>query len=117
MKELVQSYFDEAGWLHEAYTPTMEEYMSVAVGSATYFLITTTAFLLMGDIATKEVLEWASNKPKIITASSMVGRLMNDIVSHKVCTILSKLICNAIFWLICLYAFLSVRSLRETEVT
>nr|XP_048325832.1 (-)-germacrene D synthase-like isoform X3 [Ziziphus jujuba var. spinosa] len=30
MEELVQAYFTEASWLHDAYTPTFEEYMSVA---------------------------------------------------------------------------------------
>ena len=84
MKELVQAYFDEARWLHDDYTPTMEEYMSVAGVSATYYLISTASFIDMGKIATEEVFQWVSNKPKIVTASSVIGRLMNDIVSHKV---------------------------------
>ncbi|KAF3445211.1 hypothetical protein FNV43_RR14905 [Rhamnella rubrinervis] len=83
MKELVQAYFDEARWLHDDYTPTMEEYMSVAAVSATYFLITTLSFIDKGKIATEEVFQWVSNKPKIVTASSVIGRLMNDMVSHK----------------------------------
>ena len=88
MKELVQAYFDEARWLHEDYTPTMEEYMSVAVVSAAYYLISTASFIDMGQIATEEVFQWVSNKPKIVTALSVIGRLMNDIVSHKVSIVL-----------------------------
>ena len=84
MKELVQAYFDEATWLHDNYTPTMEEYMSVAGVSATYYVIITASFVDMGQIATEDVFHWVCNKPKILTASSVIGRLMNDIVSHKV---------------------------------
>nr|XP_048325828.1 (-)-germacrene D synthase-like isoform X2 [Ziziphus jujuba var. spinosa] len=83
MEELVQAYFTEASWLHDAYTPTFEEYMSVAAVSATYFVIITFSFFGMGKIATKEVFDWVCNKPNIIKASSVIGRLMNDMVSHN----------------------------------
>nr|XP_015902223.2 terpene synthase 1-like [Ziziphus jujuba var. spinosa] len=83
VEELVQAYFTEASWLHDAYTPTFEEYMSVAAVSATYFVIITFSFLGMGKIATKEVFDWVCNKPNIIKASSVIGRLMNDMVSHN----------------------------------
>ncbi|XP_060671882.1 terpene synthase 1-like [Ziziphus jujuba] len=83
MEELVQAYFIEASWFHDAYTPTFEEYMSVAAVTATYYLIITSSFIGMGEIATKEVFDWVCNKPKIMEASSVIGRLMNDMVSHK----------------------------------
>ena len=88
MKELVQAYFDEARWLHDNYAPTVEEYMSVAGVSATYYVTITASFVDMGKIATEEVFQWVSNKPKIVTASSVIGRQMNDIVSHKVSIVL-----------------------------
>ncbi|XP_060672677.1 sesquiterpene synthase 2-like [Ziziphus jujuba] len=84
MKELVQAYFEEVGWFHNKYTPRVEDYISNGEVSATYYALTTTSFLFMGEgIATEEAFIWASNKPKIIKAASLIGRLMNDIVSHK----------------------------------
>ena len=84
MKQLSQAYFVEAKWYHENYFPTMEEYMKIALVSAGYIMITITSFVGMGEIVTKDIFEWASNNPKIVKASSIVGRLMDDIVSHTV---------------------------------
>ncbi|KAG8658102.1 hypothetical protein MANES_03G120848v8 [Manihot esculenta] len=49
--------------------PTMEEYVQV-----------TTSFLGMGKVAS---FEWVSNDPNMVMALSLLCRLMNDIVSHK----------------------------------
>lgn len=84
MKEAVQAYFDEASWFYDEYTPTLEDYMSIADVSCAYPFIIKTSFLGVGEIATKEVFDWAFDKPKIIKATSAIGRIMNDIVSHKV---------------------------------
>ncbi|XP_060672679.1 alpha-copaene synthase-like [Ziziphus jujuba] len=84
MKELVQAYFAEVGWFHSKCTPGVEEYISNGEVSATYYALITASFLFMGEeIATEEAFIWASNKPKIIKAASLIGRLMNDITSHK----------------------------------
>ena len=50
-----------------------------------YPMLTAVSFLDMGDIVTKESFDWIFSNPKIITASSLIGRLMDDIKSHKVC--------------------------------
>eukprot|EP00257_Ricinus_communis_P009462 XP_002528172.2 probable terpene synthase 2 [Ricinus communis] len=83
MKKLVQAYLVEANWMNKNYVPTMDEYMSIALVSCGYPLLTITSFVGMGDIATKEVFEWASNDPKIVRAASIICRLMDDIVSHE----------------------------------
>uniref|UniRef100_A0A2N9HWR3 Terpene synthase metal-binding domain-containing protein n=1 Tax=Fagus sylvatica TaxID=28930 RepID=A0A2N9HWR3_FAGSY len=83
MKLLVRAYFDEAKWFHQDYVPTMEEYMHVALKSSGYPMLTAVSFLGMGDIVTKEAFDWIFSNPKIITASSVIGRLMDDIRSHK----------------------------------
>ncbi|KAK7856955.1 putative sesquiterpene synthase [Quercus suber] len=46
-------------------------------------MLTTVSFLGMGDIVTKEAFDWIFSTPKIITASSLIGRLMDDIRTHK----------------------------------
>ncbi|KAK7829870.1 (-)-germacrene d synthase [Quercus suber] len=83
MKCLVRAYFDEAKWFYQNYIPTMEEYMHVALKSSGQPMLTTISFLGMGDIVTKEAFDWTFSNPKIITASSVIGRLMDDMKSHK----------------------------------
>ena len=85
MKRLVRAYFDEAKWFYQNYIPTMEEYMHVALKSSGYPMLTAISFLGMGNIVTKEAFDWIFSNPKIITASSIICRLMDDMKSHKVC--------------------------------
>ena len=59
--------------------------MHVALESSGIPILAITSFLGMGDIVTKEAFDWAFSNPKIITASSVIGRLMDDMKSHKVC--------------------------------
>ena len=59
--------------------------MHVALESSGLPMLTTISFLGMGDIVTKEAFDWAFSNPKIIKASSVIGRLMDDMKSHKVC--------------------------------
>ncbi|KAK7853512.1 putative sesquiterpene synthase [Quercus suber] len=61
----------------------MKEYMHVALKSSGLPMLTTISFLGMGDIVTKEAFDWTFSNPKIITASSVIGRLMDDMKSHK----------------------------------
>ncbi|KAG6499659.1 hypothetical protein ZIOFF_039449 [Zingiber officinale] len=37
----------------------------------------------MDQVASKEIFEWVASFPKIIKASSMIGRLMDDVTSHE----------------------------------
>ena len=59
--------------------------MHVALESSGVPILAITSFLGMGDIVTKEAFDQAFSNPKIITASSVIGRLMDDMKSHKVC--------------------------------
>ena len=84
MKNLVRAYFHEAKWFHEGRIPTMEEYMRIALVTSGYYMLTTMSFIGMGEIVTKEAFDWVISDPKIITASAVICRLMDDISSHKV---------------------------------
>lgn len=88
MKRLVQAYFAEAKWYNSNYTPTLEEYMSVAQISSGYRMITATAFVGMGSVAKENTFQWLTNDPKIMNASTKIGRLMDDIVSNEVLLII-----------------------------
>ncbi|KAL9431876.1 hypothetical protein AB3S75_026974 [Citrus x aurantiifolia] len=83
MKNQVKHYFFEAKWYHQNYVPTVDEYMTVALISSGHPNLSTISFVGMGDIVTKESFEWLFSNPRSIRASCAVGRLMNDMVSHK----------------------------------
>ena len=84
MKLLARAYFDEAKWFFQKHIPTMEEYMNLTLRTSAYPMLTTVSFLGMGDIVTKEAFDWSFTNPKIIIASSIIGRLVDDIRTHKV---------------------------------
>ncbi|XP_061351012.1 (-)-germacrene D synthase-like [Gastrolobium bilobum] len=84
MKRLARAYFAEAKWFNHNYTPSMEEYMDVALVSSAYRMLTATTFIGMGDIATEKAFQWLTNDPKIVNSSKIICRLMDDIVSNEV---------------------------------
>ncbi|CAK9321897.1 unnamed protein product [Citrullus colocynthis] len=83
IKKLAESYFKEAKWLNKKYKPNFKEYMDLALSTTGYTMLITISFLGMGEIVTNEVLEWLSKGPQIIKASTIICRLMDDMVSHK----------------------------------
>ncbi|KAG6663416.1 probable sesquiterpene synthase [Carya illinoinensis] len=83
MKIMVRAYFDEAKSFHAKHIPSLEEYMRVGLVTSGYPMLTIMSFLGMGEIVTEETFVWAFSDPKIITASSVIGRLSDDIKSHK----------------------------------
>ncbi|KAJ8753359.1 hypothetical protein K2173_019758 [Erythroxylum novogranatense] len=82
MKKIVQSYHAESKWRDESYIPTFEEYMQIALFSCGYPMLSMISFLGIVELSTKEAIEWVQNFPKIVEASSIIGRLMDDIASH-----------------------------------
>ena len=84
MKLLAWAYFDEAKWFFQKHIPTMEEYMNLTLRTSAYPMLTIVSLLGMGDIVTKEAFDWSFTNPKIIIASSIIGRLVDDIRTHKV---------------------------------
>ncbi|KAJ9676253.1 hypothetical protein PVL29_024988 [Vitis rotundifolia] len=85
LKSQVRAYFAEAKWSHEGYIPTIEEYMLVALITSGSCMLATWSFIGMGEIMTKEGFDWVISDPKIITASTVIFRLMDDITTHKEC--------------------------------
>ncbi|KAG6495717.1 alpha-humulene synthase-like [Zingiber officinale] len=83
IKALSRSYFIEAKWGIEKYVPTLEEHLSNSLVTAAYRLLICASYVGMDQVASKEVFEWVASFPKIIKASSMIGRLMDDVTSHE----------------------------------
>ncbi|KAK6229631.1 hypothetical protein SCA6_018582 [Theobroma cacao] len=80
---LAQAYLLEAKWMHENYKPTFEQYKANALLTSGYGMLAITAFVGMGDVVTQETFNWAVNDPKIIRASTIICRFMDDIAEHK----------------------------------
>lgn len=85
MKRNSKAWFQEAKWCHEKYIPSYEEYMEVALESIGHVVGIVGSYLGMGEIATKEAFEWVCQNPmpKLVKASDIILRLMNDIGGHK----------------------------------
>ncbi|KAK1401034.1 hypothetical protein POM88_000639 [Heracleum sosnowskyi] len=83
-KRLTRGYFAEAKWCQVQYFPRFEEYMSVALISEAYKMLSVTSFVLMGNVATRDAFDWISKDPLIVKASSVICRLSdNHIVGHE----------------------------------
>ncbi|XLS68731.1 hypothetical protein HN51_019754 [Arachis hypogaea] len=80
---LAEAYLLEAKWCNEDYVPTYDEYKdNGAISSSLPLHIV--AFVGLGEFATKEVFDWIFSDPTtIIKAVSLVGRLKDDLASHK----------------------------------
>ncbi|KAI5333505.1 hypothetical protein L3X38_023636 [Prunus dulcis] len=61
----------------------MEEYMSVATACLGNTLLSITSLVGMGDIVTKETFEWLLNDPRILRASNIIFRLMDDLSGYE----------------------------------
>ncbi|XP_016504543.2 sesquiterpene synthase 15-like [Nicotiana tabacum] len=83
MKKLINAYFQEAEWYHGNKIPTMEQYVKNGIRSSTIPCLATLSWLCMGNEATKEAYDWIASEPPLLVASSIIGRLSNDIVSHE----------------------------------
>ncbi|XP_074324517.1 sesquiterpene synthase 2-like isoform X1 [Apium graveolens] len=81
-KRLVRSYQQEANWCQASYFPNFKEYMSLACVTDGLKLLSVASLVLMGNVATREAFEWMAKDPPILRASSLFGRLRNDIVGH-----------------------------------
>ncbi|XP_049379108.1 probable 5-epi-aristolochene synthase 4 [Solanum stenotomum] len=83
MKELVRSYNVEAKWFIEGHMPSVSEYLSNALVTSTYYLITTAAYLGMKS-ATEQDFEWLSTNPKILEANATFCRVTDDIATYEI---------------------------------
>ena len=81
---MVQAYLVEAKWLHGKYIPTIEEYMGIAMVTVGVPVLTIMSFIGMRETATKEVFDRLLQNPKIVRATYIIIRLMDDMASHKV---------------------------------
>nr|UXF47964.1 terpene synthase 1 [Daphne genkwa] len=81
--KVAKAYHTEAKWYEQNYTPTMEEYMEVALVSVATPFIGAMVLLGMGHLANKDAFEWFRTHPKIVASACLIPRLQDDIVGHE----------------------------------
>jgi len=82
---MAKNYHAEVKWRDEHFIPTnVEEHLQISLPSSGCMHMTNLGFISLGDVTTKEDVEWALTFPKIIRGVCIVGRVGNDIVSHEV---------------------------------
>ncbi|XP_060186238.1 vetispiradiene synthase 3-like [Lycium barbarum] len=83
MKEIVRSYYIEAQWFIKGKIPSFKEYLSNALITGTYYLLAPASLLGMRSTS-KSTFDWMMNKPKIVVASAVIGRVIDDIATYKI---------------------------------
>ncbi|KAM6581694.1 hypothetical protein CsatA_005468 [Cannabis sativa] len=83
IKKLIRAYLEEARWLNDGYLPSFDEHLKVSYVSCAYTTLIATSYVGMHDIVTHETLNWLSKDPKIVSASTLLARFMDDIGSRK----------------------------------
>ncbi|VFQ84629.1 unnamed protein product [Cuscuta campestris] len=84
MKELVSAYLIEAKWLSEnQHKPPIAEYLRNGLISCTYYLLATISCYGL-ECADEQVFEWLMKNPKVLEASTMICRTIDDIATFDV---------------------------------
>ena len=72
----------------------MDEYIPNGLNSS-FYPMAITSFVGMGGLVTKDTMDWVLNDPKIVKATALTGRLLNDMAGHKV---LHIFICGSVLF-------------------
>ncbi|XLU28530.1 hypothetical protein S245_064596, partial [Arachis hypogaea] len=83
LQKTIQAYMTEAKWLNNKYIPTIAEHLQISTLSSTYSFLVTSSYIGMEDIAIEDIFKWVTSKPKIVRASTIICRFMDDIVSNE----------------------------------
>uniref|UniRef100_R7WBJ9 (+)-delta-cadinene synthase isozyme A n=1 Tax=Aegilops tauschii TaxID=37682 RepID=R7WBJ9_AEGTA len=77
-------YGKKVNWRDEHYVATtVEVHLQLSMASSACMHIISLVFISLGDVTTKDNLEWAFFYPKFIRGVCIVGRIGNDMVSHE----------------------------------
>ncbi|XP_010545918.1 PREDICTED: alpha-humulene/(-)-(E)-beta-caryophyllene synthase-like [Tarenaya hassleriana] len=83
IKSLGSSYYQEAKWSNEDYIAMFDEYKENGVFSNGYYTAVAAAFAGMTDVCKLDAYEWISSQPKVLIASEIITRFMDDITSYE----------------------------------
>ncbi|CAL0321534.1 unnamed protein product [Lupinus luteus] len=85
--DLCKSYFTEAKWYYNGYTPSLEEYMKNAWISISAPVVLTHAYFLVSPSFINEDFVYLKEHSNIIHFSAMILRIANDLGTYKVFSI------------------------------
>ncbi|KAG0522677.1 hypothetical protein BDA96_07G058200 [Sorghum bicolor] len=84
LKILVRGYSQEIEWRDEHYVPeTIDKHLEISRVTVGAFQLACSSFVGMGDIITKEVLDWLLTYPELLKCFTTFVRLSNDITSTE----------------------------------
>ncbi|CAL4996950.1 unnamed protein product [Urochloa decumbens] len=84
LKMIVRGYCREIKWRDEHYVPeTINEHLELSRATTGAFQLACSSFVGMGDIITKEILDWLLTYPDLLKCFTTIARLSNDIASTK----------------------------------
>ncbi|KAG6775557.1 hypothetical protein POTOM_019034 [Populus tomentosa] len=83
LKNQARAYLTEARWFNQDCVPQLEEYRRAGLYTSCSPMSAVAWICGMAETGSKEAFEWMSKNPKIVVASSDIGRLMDGITSHE----------------------------------
>ncbi|KAK3200100.1 hypothetical protein Dsin_023515 [Dipteronia sinensis] len=84
LKDMVRSYQIQAEWFNQDYVPSFDEYMRNSLAATGVSAISAFILLGMGETAAEiNAFKWIQTQPKILRATYIIIRLMNDIKSNE----------------------------------
>jgi hypothetical protein len=80
----------EVKMLQAGYIPkSTEEHLKLSMITVGYPILSCASFVGMHDIATKDCFDWVSSVPKMVEALSVILRLVDDLVSYEVMSLIT----------------------------
>ena len=84
---MCKAFLQEAKWYYSGYKPTLVEYMENGAFSSAAPMVLFCAYFLTADKITVEALDYIDKLPSIMSCSSMILRLTNDLGTSSVSTL------------------------------
>lgn len=98
LKQLVQAYIEELKWRDENYIPeTLSEHLGLSMRSSGGAQILCSSLVGMGEIVTRETLDWFLSYPQLVRSFDTFVRLSDDMASTEVLLHLYAFHCSFVF--------------------
>ena len=81
---IARGYLKEAEWRQSGEVPSFEEYIKIGLTTSTHDLLCKSSLIGMGKIVTEEAFTWYLSHPPIMTASELISRLSDDVMTFEV---------------------------------
>ena len=78
--------------LEEGYIPkSVEQHLQVSIRTGGCPILSCASFVGMNDIATKDCFDWVSHVPNMVQALARILRLLDDLQSYEVKSLIPQL--------------------------